>query len=599
MKKLILILVLALMVPFSLSAETLPKGIKWQTNDSDPVYSSSEAKQGGTIKTFIKSFPLTFRTVGPDSNGSFRGFILDNYMSLVIMHPNTKKMIPSLATHWAYGKDNKTVYYKINPKAKWSDGKPITADDFLFTLDFMRSKHIVAPWYNNHYTKEFEKIIKYDDKTIAIVSSKKRTNYELHLMNDIGPYPKHAIKLNKNYIKKNNWNVLPVSGPYRISKFKKGKSVILKKVKNWWAQDLKYYKNRFNVDKIMIKVIRDQNVAFEHFKKGNLDTFPLTIPKDWHEKAKISEVTKGYIQKLWFYTNGPLPTYGIWLNTKKSIFKDVNVRIAFAHAMNIEKVNKSVLRGDYERLDTPYMGNGKFTNSKIRARKFDLKKVDKYMKMAGWDKRGPDGIRVKNGKRFSVELLTGYAHHRDRITVVKEEAKKAGIELVLKEMDSATAFKATLEKQHTAVWQGWSYNQIPAYWQGYHSDNANKPQTNNISNTADKKLDEMIMKYRNTFNWSNKQALSRKIQQRLYEIATVIPTFKISYFRVGYWRYIRFPKLAATKSTSAGLEITDDTSVGATGGLFWIDEDIKKETMAAKKSGKSFKPVEIIDTTYK
>ncbi|MBT4761726.1 MAG: ABC transporter substrate-binding protein [Bdellovibrionaceae bacterium] len=596
MKKLILTAVIFFTA--QLFAETLPKGLKWETNNSDSVYASPNAKKGGTFRLYMKSFPMTLRTVGPDSNGSFRGFILDNYMGLTEIHPNSKKIIPSLATHWSYAKNNTTVYYKLDPSAKWSDGKPITADDYLFTLDFMRSKHIVAPWYNNNYTKEYDKIIKYDDYTIAIVGSKKRTPYELQLANGMTPFPKHAIKLDKNFVKNYNWKIIPNSGPYLISKVKKGKSVTFKRNKNWWAKDLRYVKNRYNVDKILVKVIRDDNVAFEHFRKGSIDIYGLTIPKDWHDKSKVKEVEKGYIQKLWFYTDSPLPTYGIWLNTDKPIFKDINVRKAFAHAMNIEKVNKTILRGDYERLHTSYTGNGKFTNTKLRAREFDLKKVDKYMKLAGWDKRGPDGIRLKKGQRMSIELLTGYSHHRDRITVVKEEAKKAGIELVLKEMDGATAFKSTLEKQHTAVWQGWSTSIIPGFWQGYHSDNAHKPQTNNISNTDNKKIDSLIMKYRNTFNWNTKQSLSRDILRAIYDEAVMIPTFKIDYYRVGFWRYMKFPKVPGTKLSRSTFEAFGERPWG-TGGLFWIDKDIKKETLTAKKAGKSFKPVTLIDKSLR
>ena len=73
-------------------------------------------------------------------------------MSLMGYQPNTDKLLPELATHWAYGKDGKTMYFKLDKNAKWSDGKPVTADDFIYTLEFMRSPHIKAPWYNDRIT---------------------------------------------------------------------------------------------------------------------------------------------------------------------------------------------------------------------------------------------------------------------------------------------------------------------------------------------------------------------------------------------------------------------------------------------------------------
>ena len=85
--------------------------------------------------------------------------MLDNAPALVSRHPNTLKWIPGLATSWAYGKDDKTVYFKLDPAAKWSDGEKVTADDYLFILTYYRSKDIVAPWYNDYYTTELDTLL--------------------------------------------------------------------------------------------------------------------------------------------------------------------------------------------------------------------------------------------------------------------------------------------------------------------------------------------------------------------------------------------------------------------------------------------------------
>ena len=82
-------------------AASLPADLKWETNDTDPTFASPKALPGGTLNLFIDSFPLTFRTVGPDSNGSFRSFIQDNQLRLISFHPNTGNPIPSLASAWA------------------------------------------------------------------------------------------------------------------------------------------------------------------------------------------------------------------------------------------------------------------------------------------------------------------------------------------------------------------------------------------------------------------------------------------------------------------------------------------------------------------
>jgi len=173
----------------SIERQPLPEGIQWLSNNSDPVYASPDAKVGGVFHSALLSFPMTFRVVGPDSNSSFRGAILNNQLSLINIHPNTERILPELATHWAYDEDKKTMYFKLDKDARWSDGVPVTAKDYAYTLEFMRSEHIVAPWYNDYYTKEIEAVIIYDDHTIAVKSTKAVP--DLHLKLGISPTPSH------------------------------------------------------------------------------------------------------------------------------------------------------------------------------------------------------------------------------------------------------------------------------------------------------------------------------------------------------------------------------------------------------------------------
>ena len=240
----------------------LPEDIKWVTNSIDPVFASLDAKKGGTLHSALMSFPLTFRVVGPDSNSSFRSAILSNQLGLIGIHPNTENIIPELATHWAFAKDKKTMYFRLNKKARWSDGKPVTADDFAYTLEFMRSKHIVAPWYNDYYTNEIEKVVVYDDYTLAVVATKAQP--DLHLRIGLNPTPRHFYgELDNEFVNKYNWKIVPNTGPYQISDFQKGKLLKFKRKQEWWATNLYYFKNRFNVDKMIVTVVRDYNIQWE------------------------------------------------------------------------------------------------------------------------------------------------------------------------------------------------------------------------------------------------------------------------------------------------------------------------------------------------
>ncbi len=202
----------------------LPEKIDWLTNDTDPVFASPDARKGGLFRAALLSFPMTFRVVGPDSNGSFRSAILDNQLSLINIHPNTGNIIAELATHWAFDPDKKTMYFKLDRDARWSDGKPVTGWDYAYTLTFMRSEHIIAPWYNDYYSREIEKVMVFDDYTIGVKSTKAVP--DLHLKLGISPIPEHFFHpLKKDFTSEYNWAVVPNTGPYQISEFKKGRYI--------------------------------------------------------------------------------------------------------------------------------------------------------------------------------------------------------------------------------------------------------------------------------------------------------------------------------------------------------------------------------------
>ncbi len=577
----------------SFAMEEFPNDIEWLTNDSDPLFASPDAAKGGTLHSNIMSFPLTFRVVGPDSNSSFRSAILGNQYALIGIHPNTLNTVPEIATHWAFDKDKKTMYFKLNKKARWSDGPPVTADDFAYTLEFMRSKHIVAPWYNDYYTKEIEKVVVYDAHTLAVVATKAQP--DLHLKVGINPTPRHFYGvLDKDFVKKHNWKIVPNTGPYQISDFTKGKHVTFKRKKDWWAKDLRYFQNRFNVDKVTFTVVRDFNILWEHFKKAKIDVFAVTMPKYWHVKTKIPIFENGYAHKIWFFNDTQQSASGMWLNQDREIFKDKNVRYAFAHAMNIQKVIEKVLRNDYFRLEHGFMGYGSYSNNNIKARRFDLEKMDHYMKAAGW-RRGPDGIWAKNKARFSVEVSYSFEGHTPRIVVLKEEAKKAGVELRLQKLDQSAAYKKVIEKKHDVAWMGWSTSLRPQFWEHLHSVNAHKPQTNNITNTDDPEMDKLIDAYRNSLEKEERIELSLKIQEKIHEIGPFVPTFMVPYVRQAYWRWWKLPDIAGTKHTT---DLFDPFSSG-TGGLFWYDKGLYDETKQAMKKKKPFPAATVIDETYK
>ena len=569
----------------------LPDGIEWQTNTTAPLVASPNARKGGTYRTYMTSFPLTLRHVGPDSNGAFASVIRSLNRSLIAIHPNTEEILPDLATHWAFGKDKKTLYYKLDKDARWSDGTPVTAEDYVYTLTFMRSKNIVAPWYNNHYSEILDRVIVYDDYTIAVVTNQPYP--ELHFWANLAPTPRHFYgDIPEDFVRRFNWKIPPNTGAYVIDDIDKGKSITLKRKKDWWGKDKRYFRNRFNVDTIRYTVIRDLNTIFEYFKNNRVDSFPIVLPNYWHGKAKDLDIyKKGYVKKIWFYNNTPQPSMGFWLNQGIDLFKDKNVRYAFAHAINMEYLLEGILRGDYRRLPGQFTGYGQYTNQDIEARKYDVEKVAELMKASGWE-RGSDGIWQKGDQRFSVTVNYSAEHHTQRLVVLKEEAKKAGVEMTLKRLDGSAAWKLNLEKKHEVAWTGFSTSLRPQFWEHYHSSNAFKPQTNNFTNTANPELDKLIERYRSSLNIEERIQLSKEIQQIIHDIGAFVPAYMVGYTREIFWRWWQFPEVPGTKHSDV---LFDELGTA----LFWLDEEMKEQTLEAMDAGKTFEPVTEIDTTFK
>lgn len=582
------------------AAESLPKDLKWETNENPPSIASPAAKPGGTFVVDMPTFPLTLRTVGPDSNAVLYTSILANNWSLTTFHPNSREIIPLLATHWAYGKDGRTMYYKLDPKAKWSDGQPVTAEDFAFTIEFMRSKNIMAPWYNNFYTKEIEGVIVFDPHTIAVRLTKPKP--DLHLWADVTPTPKHFYggTVPADFVQKYNWKVVPNTGAYMIDEkeIKKGKSVTFVRVKDWWAKDRSYMKNRFNADKILFKVVREQAVKWEQFKKGQLDYFGLNDPIFWHEKSNIDIFQKGYAQKLWFYNDKPRTCFGIWLNIQNDLFKDVDVRKGISYAMNFDKVIKTVQRGETERLNSCTDGYGDYSNPNVKALPFDLTKAGQLLDKAGFKTRDKDGFRVDGkGRRLEFDMLYAYDGHTPQLVVLAEEAKKAGVKMNLQLKDWSAMLKQMNDNKHQANFSGFGASDagIPDYWGIWHGDNANQANTNNISNVNDPELNKLIDEFRNSTKKPERVALAQKITQKIADLSVMIPATASSYFRIAYWRYWRLPTVPATNLSGTSFDLFDPQI----GGLFWLDEAMKKETEAAMKSGKTFPAVTAINETYR
>ncbi|MDO9318658.1 MAG: ABC transporter substrate-binding protein [Gammaproteobacteria bacterium] len=597
------------LITFATPAD-IPTDLVWEDGMDLPDIGSPDARKGGTYNEYLEDFPPTLRFVGPDSNSSARSWISGFYrLTYAVPHANEGGYIPGIAESWAIDQENKTVYVKINPNARWSDDEPITADDQMFAMFFNLSEYIQAPFSNNHYANEYTNITKYDDYTFSMTVTTAKPDMAEYVLY-LSPVPEHFYKeLGPDFPERYQWRYEPHAGPYHLAEadIDMGVRMVLRRKENWWAKDNKYWRNLFNPDAINLTVIRDTAKRYEAFRSGDLDMFRIATADMWYDSLPDTDpdVASGYIHKSTFYNGGVRGNWGLWINSSRPLLDNLDIRLGIQYASNWELVISNYFRGDVERLNTQNDGYPDFSNTDIAARPFDIDKALEHFANAGFVNRGPDGILVNDqGERLAFTLSTNYDRYADVFTILKEEAIKAGLELRIEILDGAAGFRKNREKQHDIYFMSFAPSQsmYPDYWQSNHSDNAYddsfledgtvnpdrkiKTQTNNLESIADFELDQWIEEYDDSSDKARMIELSHMIQQRHFEYASFSPGFAEPFYRTAYWRWVRWPEGFNFRFTTYPYEMF----------AHWIDTDMKQETLDARSDGRAFEPhVEVYD----
>jgi microcin C transport system substrate-binding protein len=591
------ILILFLFLGEPLHAGPPPEGLVWQTETNIEALGSPKAQRGGRITTHLAAFPLTLRQVGPDAASAFRRYLDENDLSLLISHPNDQRWLPLLATHWALAADGRTVYYRLNSAARWSDGKAITAADYEYTLAFMRSPHIRSPWSQDYYTRVIEAVESFQEKggSEVIAVRLAQPDPDRLTLTNIKPIPRHFYgTLQGDFISAFNWKIPPNPGPYQITSVDKGEKVVFSRKKDWWAQDLPLFRHRFNVDEVIFKTIRDVTVAFSYLKSGALDVMTITSPDLWHAGERDEPFRLGYIHRLQAYNETPRNDYALIINQAHAPFQDSRVREALAHAMNVERVIQELLQGDFQRLQGISQGYGAYTNPRIKARPFDLQKADERLNQAGWKERNAEGIRIKDGRTLSATLTYSQSNLTARLLLLQEDARKAGFDIRLQQLDPTQAFKLFREKKHDIAFWAWTTPLRPEYRSRFHSQFAGQGPNSNFSNTALPDLDQLIEAYDQASTTAERISKAHAIQERVFDDACYIPLFEVPFYRLAHWSWIQFPDPAGTR-ISDGISFFDP----AIGGFFWVDHSQEKIVRDAKRKGKALPAVTRVDATFR
>ena len=578
---------------------TIPADLKWENGMDEPEIGSPKAKKGGTLHWFTVEFPSCIRHVGPNGNNYFRHYHYDHVKLLsVMLHPDTAKWIPGTCKEWAVAPDHRTVYFRIDPEARFNTGNPVRTADFQFCFYMGLSPYAQDPFRKNQFsTKFYSQFTTYDDLTFSVTLAEAKAD-PVFVARDVEPFDSVAYRdFGPDFASRYQWTMDPTTGAYEIRKedIKKGTSIKQRRLKDWWAKDRKFYRYRYNPDAIEYVIINNPEKAFEACKAGKLDFFHTyldSMPEIWHGKIEDEPYHNGYLEKAEFYQEWPL-SRGLHLNTALPPLDNIDFRIGVHHAMNINKVIEVELKGDAERLDTYAPGFGRFSNDAIRAREFSPEKAAVAFAKAGYSERGSDGVFHKPGQpaeRAALALTIRERPMERRYALrLKEEAKKAGLDLSVDAVAGSSMFEKIKAKKHQMCLAGWVMEPpYPSPWQGWHSANAYdknsdgtrkiKVDTNNLTSTADDQLDKLLDAYDKAGTLDEVEKLYHQIEQRIFDLAAYVPAWDNPFHRCIYWRWVQWPE---TYNVRLSLEPMQSR-------VFWLAGDIRRETLEAMRTGRTF-----------
>lgn len=468
---------------------------------------NANAPKTGVYNLGISAEPSLLNPI--TTNDAFARMIISySFESLLDRNSETYEYEPALAESWSISKDGSIFTFKLRKDAKWHDGKPLTAKDVKFSFDAINNPayqtFALKPYYEN---LEYCKVI--DDYTVEF---KAKTIYWQNFDSaaSIAVWPQHiygdaakAVKINKTYVG---------SGPYKLEKWQQGQKIILTRNTEWWGAKQENYKNQFNFDKIQFRFARDENVRLEMLKRGDLDFMELRIETFMTKTNGEPWGTKLIKQKV---ANKTPKSHGfVAFNLRKEIFKDKNVRLALAHAMNRDLINQKFRYGQSELATGPWDKNNMFADPKQKAIAFDIKKSAQLLKDAGWTDADKNGILEKNLNGTKTELrfnmLNPSPDAMKMFTVYKEDAKKIGIEINLQQIEW-NAFVKQLDdgKFDTVVmaWSGGSQEIDPK--QIWHSASAVVGGSNFI-NYKNTEVDKLIDEARSILDKKKRQPVLQK-----------------------------------------------------------------------------------------
>ena len=492
-----------------------------------------------------------------------------------------------IADAMKYPDDFSWVTFRLRPEAEWHDGQPITPEDVVWSFEKLIELNPPQKFYYQHVAKaevtgEHEVTFTFDQTG----------NRELpHIVGQLLILPKHwweGTDANGKQRSIANATLEPPlgSGPYRVDRVVPGKTMVYKRVDDYWARDLPVSIGQDNFDELRYEIFLDETVAFEAFKADVYDWRDENSAKRWATQYDIPAVRNGHVVKEElenaYRDNGVM--VGFIPNLRRPLFQDWRVRRALNFAFDFETLRRTLFYGQYERINSFFYGTDlassglpqgqeleilESVKDKVPASVFtaeylnpvggdpqkereNLRQALTLLQEAGYKLQGQQLVDA-NGKQLSFEVILNGPTIEPVALAYQANLRKIGIDMQVRSIDTPQYIERIRSHDFDMTYSGWAQSLSPGNEQRdfWGSAAADSESSRNYGGIKDPAVDALIEKVVLAKDRAELEAATRALDRVLMANQYVIPSYALRHSRVARWN--RFARPAELPYYSIGF----------------------------------------------
>lgn len=423
---------------------------------------------------------------------------ISNFLFSGLMKYNEKQeLVPDLAESYEITPDQKNYIFHLKKGMKWHDGKELSADDVVFTVQNIKNPEYESPLMTNFKDVGIEKV----DQYIVKFTLTKEVYTPFLLENTaFGILPKHLWeKIPPKSASLSELNLNPVgSGPFKFKEYQKDKKTgeILSFT---LERNEEYFAKKPFLKEITFKFYKDNSLliaALNHNEIQGIGYIPLS------EKKNIKKP-----KKLNFYAPSLSRYYAVFFNAAKNeLFEEKEIRQALALALDREKIIKEALDAQAEIVDSPILPYLFGFNPKVKKYPYDIKKARKILKKAGWKKNKKDKTLRREDEKLEIALTYPNQEEFPKVAeIIKNNWEEIGVQVKLKAEEASSLQTEIIQpRNYQALLFGQLQTHDPDPYYFWHSDQRESPGLN-LTSYKNTDIDDLLTEARKTKKQEDRQ----------------------------------------------------------------------------------------------